>query len=190
MKPVIVVGLGNPGAVYEETRHNIGFMVVDELTRRYRVRMSAGRGEFWAGGMTIGGAAVVLLKPATYMNNSGLAVQQALALIGAEPSDLLLVVDDVALPLGTLRLRASGSDGGHNGLYSVIYSLKTDRFARLRCGIRQEEDPQKGTLADFVLSPFETSERTAVRSMVERAADAVTEVAGSGLERTMSKFNH
>jgi len=185
----IVVGLGNPGFEYEDTRHNVGFMVLDELARRLRLRFQRGEGEYRLARALSGGSALLLVKPDTYMNNSGLAVAQVLDAERAGPDSLLVVVDDVALPLGSLRLRARGSDGGHNGLYSVIYTLGTEQFSRLRCGIGPEVMPHEGELASFVLSAFEPGEREAVATMVQRAADAVSHVLQEGLERAMTQFN-
>jgi PTH1 family peptidyl-tRNA hydrolase len=186
---MLVVCLGNPGPRYVSTRHNVGFMVADELARREGVGFVPGRGEYWWAGTRVGGRTVALIKPVTFMNGSGHAAAQALAQFTTGPEQLLVVLDDVALPLGTLRLRESGSGGGHNGLGSVIASLGTEDFARVRCGIRPEPPPPGDALAAFVLSPFATEERDAVRSMIVRAADAVHEAATSGMQRTMARFN-
>lgn len=185
----VVAGLGNPGYEYQDTRHNVGFMVLDELARRLRLKFRRGEGEFRVAHAVAHGRALMFVKPDTYMNNSGLAIVRALEVAGAGADELLVVVDDVALPLGSLRLRARGSEGGHNGLYSIIYTLGTQHFARLRCGIRREVMPPKGELASFVLSAFEPAEREEVGGMVYRAADAVTGVLRGGLERAMTLFN-
>jgi PTH1 family peptidyl-tRNA hydrolase len=123
------------------------------------------------------------------MNNSGAAVSELLERYGARLDELLLIADDFALPLGTIRVRAKGSDGGHNGISSVIYHLNTNEFARIRCGIQQEIMPQKDRMAEFVLSPFEREEQVAVGVMIEHAADAVVSFATAGIARTMNKFN-
>jgi PTH1 family peptidyl-tRNA hydrolase len=185
----IVVGLGNPGAEYVRTRHNAGFMVVDELCRRLGVLLKPGRGDFWYATAGVGDGAIVLLEPVTYMNGSGAAVSDALRQFSLPLSDVVVIVDDFALPLGMLRIRPGGSDGGHNGLASVIYHLQSDQFARVRCGIRKEMMPPKDLAADFVLSPFDPDELDAVMSMTGRAADAVEEIHRSGLERAMGLFN-
>lgn len=189
MDSIIVVGLGNPGTEYEGTRHNIGFEVVDELTRRFRVPMRAGRGEYLIATHQFTGKTLILAKPLTYMNNSGTAVADLLERFRALPQELIVVADDVALPLGAIRVRAKGSDGGHNGLWSIIYQLNSDEFARIRCGVRQEAMPSKDRMADFVLSPFGPRETTTVREMIGRAADAVLEFAVNGIHRTMNRFN-
>lgn len=186
---MLVLCLGNPGPRYLTTRHNVGFMVADELARRSGAGFTPGRGDFWRSDITVAGRAITLVKPVTFMNNSGLATRQALEALGANEEHLLVVLDDIALPLGTLRLRTSGSDGGHNGLGSVIATLGSSLVARLRCGIRPDAPPAAESLAEFVLSPFAPGEREAVQSMIVRAADAVSEAATSGIQRTMARFN-
>lgn len=187
--PMLVLCLGNPGPRYLPTRHNVGFMVADELARRAGTGFTPGRGEYWKSEIAVAGQELTLVKPVTFMNSSGLAARQALEWYGLNPEALLVVLDDIALPLGSMRVRASGSDGGHNGLGSVIATLGTDRIARLRCGIRPEVPPPAESLAEFVLSPFAPGEHDAVQSMIVRAADAVSEAATSGMQRTMARFN-
>lgn len=190
MVPVlIVVGLGNPGSEYENTRHNVGFLVADMLTEALGGRFRAGKGDFLQSTVHVSGKQVTIIKPLTYMNNSGTAVAEVLQESECKPENLLVVSDDVALPLGTLRIRWKGSDGGHNGLASIIYELRTGDFPRLRCGIGQGEAPRKGMMADFVLSPFDRSELPVVREMAGRAAQTIVECASSGIYRTMSKHN-
>jgi len=164
-------------------------MVADELARRAGIGFTPGRGEYWKANIEVAGRQLTLVKPVTFMNNSGLAALQALGPSGSDAESLLVVLDDIALPLGSLRLRASGSDGGHNGLGSIIASLGTDHVARLRCGIRPEAPPLADALAEFVLSPFAPGERDVVVSMIVRAADAVSEAATSGIQRTMARIN-
>ena len=164
-------------------------MVVDELCRRLGVRLRPGRGDFWYAAAGEEDGAIVLVEPVTYMNGSGTAVLEAVQQFALPLSDVVVVVDDFALPLGTLRIRPGGSDGGHNGLASIIYNLQSDQFARVRCGIRKESMPPKELAADFVLSPFDPEEMAAVTSMTGRAADAVEEIHRSGLERAMGLFN-
>ena len=180
-----VVGLGNPGLEYAATRHNVGFRVVDEVARR--VRASAWRHAYHAlVARRSRGSALLLLKPGTFMNASG----DALAALcrGEEllPSECLVVVDDVELPLGQLRLRESGGPGSHNGLRSIVDRLG-EGFPRLRLGIRGGE-PWRD-LADYVLTPFEPGEDQAVAGMIGRAADCVEEVLRVGIARAASRFN-
>lgn len=189
MTSILVIGLGNPGTEYEATRHNVGFTVVEELSRRWKKPFSPGTGEYLATRARVEEKQLVLVKPLTYMNNSGLAVAEALERYEASPEQIIVVADDFALPLGRLRLRPGGSDGGHNGLYSIIYHLQSDEFPRLRCGIGQQEPPRASDAADFVLSPFGPEEVDTVREMIGRAADAVMEFALAGIERAMNRCN-
>ncbi|MBI4534955.1 MAG: aminoacyl-tRNA hydrolase [Ignavibacteriae bacterium] len=190
MDPIIVVGLGNPGSEYVATRHNLGFMVVDEVCRRLKKKPNAGRGNYLSTSASVRDKRLVLVKPLTYMNNSGLAVEEVMSENNASVNDLLVISDDLALPLGTIRVRARGSDGGHNGLASIIYYLNSAEFARIRCGIRREVMPPKHEMADFVLSPFEAEEKETATEMIQRAGDAVIEFVVSGIAATMNKFNN
>lgn len=187
---LLVAGLGNPGAAYERTRHNVGFMVVEELARRSRARFRPGPGPWLHCGVTVSGIEAQLVVPTTYMNLSGPAIAQAAAAVGASASETLVIFDDFQLPLGSLRLRLRGSDGGHNGIASVIEALGTLDVPRLRCGIASAHLPtDKDLMADFVLEPFEPDEVEAVRQMVLRAADAVETVLRSGWNVAMNEFN-
>ena len=182
----IVVGLGNPGGQYEKTRHNIGWMVLDRIADR------AG----WTGkGRTRDAAAVamgrykgldlMIVKPLTFMNESGRAVRKVLAREHAPHSDLLVVVDDFALPFGKLRLREGGGPGGHNGLGSIIDELSTEKFSRLRVGIGP---PDRG-FVDHVLAPFAPDERERLDALLDAAADAVEEWARHGTSKAANRFN-
>ena len=175
--------------MYRRTRHNTGFMVIEELAARLRCAARPGKGEYEYAEGSIGGLPVTLLAPTTYMNASGEAVLDALEHFRVPPDRLLVIADDLALPLGTLRLRTSGTDGGHNGLASVITQLETEDFPRLRCGIGREGRPAKEATAEFVLSPFASDEEESVRKMILRAADAVATIVESGLDRAMTLYN-
>ena len=183
MTRALLFGLGNPGTGYDNTRHNLGFRVIDALCQRLRTRLTPGNGDYRIAWATVGATDVGLIEPLTYMNNSGEAVADALEQYGTSLSEIVVICDDFALPLGTLRLRASGSDGGHNGLYSIIYHLQSDAFPRLRCGIRVEEMPPKEKMAEFVLSPFGKAEEPTVSAMVSRACDVCIAFAASGIAR-------
>src|SRR5262245_34082337 len=135
----LVVGLGNPGERYRRTRHNVGFMVVDALAARWSAGSGQVEGEAWAATAERGGEALVLAKPLTFMNRSGVAVERLLASLGWGPEALVVVLDDAALPLGQIRVRPRGSHGGHNGLRSVVDVLGTDEFTRVRVGISKGE---------------------------------------------------
>jgi PTH1 family peptidyl-tRNA hydrolase len=173
----LIVGLGNPGRRYEATPHNVGFEVLDELAARHGLRWQASRkveAEYAEG--RIAGVACTLLKPTTYMNLSGRAVAPMLRRDGIDPAThLLVVVDDVALRLGRLRLRPNGSSGGHRGLDSLIASLGGSGFVRLRCGVGPETDSEIEDLAAYVLAKWSKSEREPVARMRTRAADIVEE---------------
>ncbi|HTP13848.1 MAG TPA: aminoacyl-tRNA hydrolase [Bacteroidota bacterium] len=187
---VAIIGLGNPGRRYAETRHNVGYFVADVLAAKLKCRFTPGKGEYVTGVCSLRDNEVLIVKPVTYMNDSGIAVAEIVQAHGVALDQLLVVVDDFQIPLGSLRMRASGSDGGHNGLASIIYHLQSDAFPRLRCGIGSEAMPQDKTLmADFVLSEFEGSEKPVVEEMVHRAVDACTSFVADGIEKTMSVFN-
>jgi PTH1 family peptidyl-tRNA hydrolase len=182
-----VVGLGNPGPRYERTRHNAGFMAIDELAARTR---AAGRVErdAWLAEATLAGEPALLVKPQSFMNLSGGPVARLLAEAGASPADLVVIVDDVALPLGRLRVRPAGSDGGHNGLVSLITSLETDVFARVRIGVGADPMPEMD-LADFVLGDFQPEEVERLREVIGLAADAALSLIEEGAAVAMNRFN-
>jgi peptidyl-tRNA hydrolase, PTH1 family len=182
----LIVGLGNPGPEYRDTRHNVGFLVVDELARRWRA--SADRAECSC--RLLAAEPALLAQPQTYMNRSGYAVRCLAERHELAPERVLVVLDEVALPLGKLRLRPSGSPGGHRGLESVIEQLQSDRVPRLRLGVRGGETAPAGEeLVDFVLAPFTADERQAVAAMVARAADACECWLAEGAERAMAAYN-
>ncbi len=187
---VAIIGLGNPGRRYAGTRHNVGFFVADALTGRLKLGFEPGKGEYVAGTCSLRGTEILIAKPVTFMNESGIAVAEIIDEFKVPLDQLLVVVDDFQIPLGTLRMRASGSDGGHNGLASIIYHLQSDSFPRLRCGIGSEAMPQDKTMmADFVLSEFEQPEKPAIEEMVSRAADACISFVTDGIEKTMGMYN-
>src|SRR3954452_221911 len=179
-----IVGLGNPGVEYAGTRHNIGFDVVDELARRWGVRLRKWKAS--ADLAVVTNRELVLVEPKTFMNESGVAVSAVMAFYKIQPADVLIVVDEVQLPLGKLRLRWSGSAGGHNGLKSVIAHVGTD-FPRLRIGV--ERGHPESVLRNHVLSKFPPSERDVVERAVGRAADAVETFVSDGLQVAMNRFN-
>lgn len=182
----LVVGLGNPGVKYEGTRHNVGFRVVDELSRRHGIDVSRSRFSGLTGNGSIGSEQVILLKPGTFMNLSGRSVREGLAFYKLLPGDLLVVSDDMALPLGRLRLRKSGSAGGHNGLASVVQELGGDQFARLRIGIEQVAGER---MVGHVLGSFTRFEEEIIGPAVARAADAVECWLADGIDAAMNRFN-
>jgi peptidyl-tRNA hydrolase, PTH1 family len=181
------VGLGNPGPQYRGTRHNIGFVVADELVRRHNVSFEPAPAEALMAKVHGLGAGTLIAKPLTFMNLSGQAVDELRRYFRVEIPDLLVVADDVNLPLGRLRARARGSDGGHNGLRSIIESLGTEEFARFRVGVGRG-DPRRD-LASHVLAQFEPEERAEVETAVERAAEAAEMFVTEGIGSVMSAFN-
>lgn len=186
----LIVGLGNPGNEYVQTRHNVGFLVADQLAASMNTQFHAGKGEFWLAECSLKNVEVTVLKPVTYMNNSGIAVQEFFEQQQIALENILIICDDFQLPLGTIRLRKDGSDSGHNGLSSVIYHLQTDQFARLRCGIASMSmPPEKSKRKDFVLDRFPESELRIVENMVERARDASISFVMDGIDQAMNKFN-
>lgn len=186
----LIVGLGNPGNEYSWTRHNMGFLVADQLAASLDAQFQAGKGEFWRAQCSLKDVEVTILKPVTYMNNSGVAVQEFLEQQQIALENILIVCDDFQLPIGTIRLRKDGSDSGHNGLSSIIYHLQTDQFARLRCGIASVSMPsEKSKMKDFVLDKFPESEIKIVENMIERSRDACRSFILDGIDHAMNKFN-
>jgi peptidyl-tRNA hydrolase, PTH1 family len=184
----LIVGLGNPGQEYRETRHNVGFMVVDALVSRWRVE-DQWREKFDALQVktTVADEPVILAKPLTFMNLSGQAVAATAAFFKIEPAEVFVVTDDVALPVGRLRARRDGGAGGHNGLKSIIQHLGTPAFPRMRVGVGRgigERD-----LSNHVLGRFDSAERDTVSAAVLRAADASEMFIADGIERVMNAFN-
>jgi peptidyl-tRNA hydrolase, PTH1 family len=182
----LIVGLGNPGAQYKGTRHNIGFAVIDEIARRASAGFESAPADAVIAKWRRPDGTALLAKPLTFMNLSGQAVGEIARYFKIEIADLLIVVDEAQLPLGKLRARARGSAGGHNGLKSVIAHLG-DEFARLRIGVGRGE--QERDLADHVLSRFEKEEAAEVERMTARAADAAEMFITSGIEAVMNAFN-
>ena len=183
---LLVAGLGNPGREYEATRHNVGFMVADELARRHggswRRKFSGELAE-----VRVDDLRLALLKPQTYMNESGRSVAPALSFFKTDPQVLLVVHDEVDLEPGRLQARLGGGLAGHNGLRSIAQQLGTGEFARLRIGVGRPERGDPWPIADFVLSPF--SPEVDVDALLQRAADAVETVARDGLEEAQNRFN-
>jgi PTH1 family peptidyl-tRNA hydrolase len=183
----LIVGLGNPGIEYQFTPHNLGFLVVDRLAEVAGVRVERPEARSLLAHAEIEGAPVVLAKPLTYMNLSGLAVRDLLGRLELDPGALLVISDDIALPRGSLRIRRRGGAGGHLGLESVIGALGTEEFARLRLGVAP--DHPIADAAEFVLRPFRRADLKPVDEQIERAAEAVGVFLRDGPEKAMSLFN-
>jgi len=182
-----IVGLGNPGRAYAWTRHNLGFLVVDRLAQEAGISVNRIECDALIGRGRIAGAAVLLVKPQTFMNRSGKAVACLLSTYGLRPADVVVVVDDLTLPLGTLRWRRRGRAGGHNGLKSIIEEIGTTDFPRLRLGIRPDRPP--ADTVEFVLSEISPEERPTVEAMIGCAVAAMTVFLRDGIEAAMSRFN-
>lgn len=184
----LIVGLGNPGLEYEMTRHNLGFMLVDRLFERARGRRFRNESNAKIAEVTLAGKRILLVKPQTFMNLSGDAARPLLEHYAeAEPSNLIVACDDVALPFGTIRVRARGSAGGQKGLKSIIERLATQEFARVRLGVRPDHPVED--LASFVLSAIPKRDRAALDQALERAADAIEVVLTEGVQHAMALFN-
>jgi len=183
----VLCGLGNPGSRYCLTRHNAGFMVLDRIAlrsgRRFRRGLSQGKTCL----VDLDGQELLLVKPTTFMNRSGRAVRELLERFPVQLSDLLIVYDEVALPLGKIRLRSSGSAGGHKGMKSILEILNSRDISRLRIGVAGEEDPID--LADYVLSNFHRQEMVALDEVLDRAIEAIEDYFRDGTEKTMARFN-
>ena len=184
----LVVGLGNPGDQYDNPRHNVGFAVTDELARRGGFSIQRLKHKALTQSAVIGGQGVLVMKPVTYMNLSGEAVADAARFYKVAPDHVLVISDDVDLPVGKLRLRKSGSAGGHNGLKNIIQHLGTDQFPRLKVGVGGKPHPDYD-MASWVLGKLQGQDKAVMDQAVERAADAVECLLEQGLERAMNRFN-
>lgn len=183
----LVAGLGNPGEKYRRTRHNLGFFVIDVLAARGDARAARDEGDAWVAEADVAGVPALLVKPLAFMNRSGVSVERLMVQQGLASSDLVVVVDDVALEIGTLRIRERGTHGGHNGLRSIIDLLGTDDFPRVRVGIRKGDPPED--LAAYVLSEFPPEDVLVVQEVVGWAADAVACLLREGAEEAMNRYN-
>ena len=184
----LVVGLGNPGPKYQWTRHNMGFLVIDELAQREDIPVQRLKYKALTNTAVIGGEPALLMKPTTYMNLSGESVIQAVQFYKLPPQRVLVISDDVSLPQGKLRIRRSGSAGGHNGLKNIIQHLGTDQFPRIKLGVGGKPHPDSD-MADWVLGTPRGEDRKVMEGAIARAADAVTLLLEQGSEAAMGKFN-
>ena len=182
----LIVGLGNPGADYERTRHNVGWMVIDAFAKKFRIDVERHEKNALTGTGRVAGGSVAVAKPLTYMNLSGDAVRLLVNAYLESTDDLIIVYDDIDLPLGKLRIRPSGSSGTHNGMRSIVQSLASERFPRLRIGIGAADG---GRLRDYVLDEFAADEQTVVDRAIERAVDALVLFVRGDLKRAMNEFN-
>ena len=184
----LIVGLGNPGEKYENTRHNVGFRVIDELAERQNAPVQKLKFKALTNLLTISGEKVLVMKPITYMNLSGEAVRPAADFYKIPPERVLVISDDVSLPIGKLRIRKGGSAGGHNGLKSIIQHLGTDQFPRIKIGVGEKPHPDYD-MADWVLSKFTGEDLKTIQVAVKKAADAVACYLENGPDKAMNRFN-
>jgi len=184
----LIVGLGNPGEGYARTRHNAGWMVVDAFARKFRIDLSRHEKESMTGEGRVAGGSVKVARPLTYMNLSGDAVKLLVNAYLDSTDDLIVVFDEIDLPLGKLRIKPSGSAGTHNGMRSIVEALGTERFARLRVGVRGESHTDY-RLRDYVLDEFTPEEMPVVEKTIDRAVDALVLFARGDLKRAMNEFN-
>ncbi len=181
---VAFIGLGNPGEKYADTKHNAGFWIIDEMARRYKISFKPGKGDYVFGSKP---NKFVLIKPTTGMNNSGNAVRDISDFWNLMANEICIILDDIDLPLGSLRIKPKGGGGSHRGLESVIYSIQTNKFPRLRFGIATDEEMRPSE--EYVLKPFKDSDQTTVLKTIGKAADALDSMLFNGIEKTMNRVN-
>ena len=185
----IVAGLGNPGLEYENTRHNAGFLTMDELAKQCGLKLDQMKFKSDCGEAMLGEVRCLLMKPTTYMNLSGDAIAAAANFYKIPPEQVLVIYDDISLPPGKLRLRRKGSAGGHNGIKSIIAQLGTEEFPRIRVGVGAKPNPQYD-LADWVLSKFSEEDMTALQPALEHAADAAKKIVSGDMNGAMNLYSH
>lgn len=179
----VLVGLGNPGRNYSDTKHNFGFWVLDKFAEKRSLKFQAGKGDY----LLVKSNDIALVKPTTYMNNSGIAVADYCRYFQITLKELLVVYDDIDLPLGTLRFKPSGGSGGHKGMESIIYQLESEDFNRLRIGISAENE--MGPSERYVLSPFPKDWKEKINEIIEKACDGIDYFLTHDMKETMNKFN-
>lgn len=185
---IVIAGLGNPTDKYRGTRHNVGFMAIDKIASDYGIDVSVIKHKSLCGKGIIGGQKVLLMKPQTFMNNSGEAIREAMNFYKFNPEDeLIIIYDDISLDVGRLRIRAKGSAGGHNGIKSIIAHSGTDKFSRIKIGVG--EKPAKMDLADYVLGHFGQNEKQIIEEAAEMASDAVKLMIEKDINAAMNKYN-
>ena len=184
----LIAGLGNPGREYEATRHNAGFITLDRLAEKEGFEIKKIKFHSLFGDALIAGKRCLVMKPSTFMNNSGIALRECAEFYKIAPENILVIYDDVNFDAGVLRIRKKGSDGGHNGMKSIIYHLNSDAFPRIRLGVG--EKPNKDyNLADWVLSRFSEKEKKAFEGAVDQAVDAIRLIVGGEIDTAMNRYN-
>lgn len=184
----IICGLGNPGTQYENTRHNAGFMAIDTIAKNKNAEIKKLRFKSLTGDIMLGGVRCLLMKPTTFMNNSGEAVREALSFYKLPPERLIVIYDDISMDVGRTRIRRKGSDGGHNGIKSIILCTNSDSFPRIKIGVGAKPHPDYN-LADWVLSPFLKEQAEALESSLSNAAAAAELMVQDKTDEAMNKYN-
>lgn len=184
----LIAGLGNPGPKYEYTRHNAGFLCIDLLAQQLSVKIDRIKFKSIVADVAIEGRRCLLMKPQTFMNNSGEAVRDAANFYKIPPEHVIILFDDISLPPGKLRIRRKGSDGGHNGIKSIIYLLNSDQFPRVKLGVGAKPHPDYD-LADWVLSPFQKDELPRMKEALEKACEAVRLIVQDDMDHAMNLYN-
>lgn len=184
----LIVGLGNPGKKYELTRHNAGFLFLDLLADKCGAKIDRIKFKSLIGMADVGGKKCLLIKPQTFMNNSGEAVREAAAFYKIPPEKTIIIFDDISLPCGKMRIRRKGSDGGHNGIKSIIYLTGSDMYPRIKLGIGEKPHPDY-ELADWVLSTFKKDELNSLHDAAEKACEAAALMVNGEIDKAMSNFN-
>jgi len=179
----ILVGLGNPGRKYSDTKHNFGFWVLNRFTEKRFLTFQAGKGDY----LLAKKGDLICIKPTSFMNNSGMPVLDVKQFFKVEPNQLLVVYDDIDLPLGTIRLRDGGGTGGHKGIESIIYQIQSENFNRLRIGIATDDDMRPAER--YVLSPFKDEQKESVNEMIEKACEGIEYYLSHDIKETMNQFN-
>lgn len=183
----IIVGLGNPGSQYENTRHNAGFITIDLLAEKMGIKVDRIKYKSLCGTGMINNKKVMLMKPSTYMNNSGQAVTEAMNFFKIPPENVIVIFDDISLDIGKMRIRRKGSDGGHNGIKNIIYLSGSDMFPRIKLGVGHK--PEKWDLADWVLSSFSNNEMKLLKETSEKACNAVELIIDGKIDKAMNLYN-
>ncbi|MBR6408111.1 MAG: aminoacyl-tRNA hydrolase [Clostridia bacterium] len=184
----IIVGLGNPGRQYENTRHNSGFLALDLFAEKHNVKINRIKFKGICGDLKMGDKRLLLLKPQTFMNNSGQSVTEAMSFYKVPPERVIVIFDDISLPVGRIRIRQKGSDGGQKGMRSIIYLSGSDQFPRVKIGIGAKPHPDFD-LADWVLSSFKKDEITPLKEAIESAVKAVELIVNGDIQQAMADFN-
>lgn len=184
----LIAGLGNPGPKYEYTRHNAGFLCIDLLAQQLSVKIDRIKFKSIVADVAIEGRRCLLMKPQTFMNNSGEAVRDAANFYKIPPEHVIILFDDISLPPGKLRIRRKGSDGGHNGIKSIIYLLNSDQFPRVKLGVGAKPHPDYD-LADWVLSPFQKDELPRMKEAMEKACEAIRLIVQDDMDHAMNLYN-